>query len=244
MSNGVTIWEAAAMALRALGGSGTLVEIYREILDQKLYEFGTEDPKDAPHVLDTELKRKCQNSDRIDRTGTAHFELTINGVYRLKNNELNMITEKKSSGTKRIHRARDKEDIINALMSERIGIFREIWRLLLFAAQVGIRNKKRLPLASVDSGKGIDQSTFGNCPCWPGVCHLISLVEENNSDVLSGSAGAEDLRLTIFQEYANGGLEILKEHFQDRIIDMDTLIGFIQDHSKNANREVDLDLSI
>lgn len=244
MSRGLTIWEAASTALKALGGSGTLDEIYRHIVDNGLYEFGTEDPNDAPHVLDTELKRKCRNSGRTDRTGSDHFELTGDGAYRLKNNEPSTMTEKKSAGTKRIHRARDKEDIINALMGEKVGVFREIWRLLLFAAQIGIKNGKRLPLSSVDSGKGIDQSTFGNCPSWPGVCHLISLVEENSSDVLSGSAEAEDLRLTIFQEYANGGLEILKEHFQDRSIELDTLIGFIEDHSKSAGREVDLDLSI
>jgi dnd system-associated protein 4 len=240
MSKGLTIWEAASTALNALGGSGTLNEIYRHIVDNGLYEFGTEDPNDAPHILDTELKRKSRNSGRTDRSGD-HFELTADGTYRVSPRTM---TEKKSAGAKRIYRARDKEDIINALMSEKVGVFREIWRLLLFAAQVGIKNGRRHPLASIDSGKGIDQTTFGNCPSWPGICHLMSLVEENSSDVLSGGNEAEDLRITIFQEYANGGLEMLKEHFSDRSIELDTLIGFIEDNSKGTGREVDLELSI
>jgi dnd system-associated protein 4 len=243
MSKGLTIWEAASTALNALGGSGTLNEIYRHIVDNGLYEFGTEDPNDAPHILDTELKRKSRNSGRTDRSGD-HFELTADGTYSVKTNSPSTMTEKKSAGTKRIYRARDKEDIINALMSEKVGVFREIWRLLLFAAQVGIKNGKRHPLVSIDSGKGIDQTTFGNCPSWPGVCHLISLVEEHSSDVLSGGNEAEDLRITIFQEYANGGLEMLKEHFSDRNIDLDTLVGFIEDHSKSIDLKADLDLSI
>ena len=244
MSIGLTIWEAAATALKALGGRGTLEEIYRHIVANELYEFGTRDPNDAPHVLDTELKRKCRNSGRNDRTVKDHFELTSDGAYLLKSNEPSTMTEKKSPGTKRIHRARDKEDIINALMSERVGVFKEIWRLLLFAAQIGIKNAKRLPLASVDSGKGIDQSTFGNCPSWPGVCHLISLVEQDSSDVLSGSAEAEDLRLTIFQEYANGGLDILKEHFQESPVSLDSVLSFLEVHARTAEPQVDLDLVI
>jgi dnd system-associated protein 4 len=141
-----------------------------------------------------------------------------------------------SFGTKRIHRARDKEDIIAAWTSEQ-GVFGEIWRLLLFAAQVGFHER-------IDSGKGIDQSTFGNCRSWPGFSYLLSLVESNSSEVLTGTSNAEELRIAIFQEYANGGLSIMKEFFHDRQIDLDGLIAFIEERFGRETQNVNLDLAI
>ncbi|TVR64209.1 MAG: DNA phosphorothioation-associated protein 4, partial [Candidatus Competibacteraceae bacterium] len=118
------------------------------------------------------------------------------------------------------------------------------WRLLLFAAQVGIKNSRREPLRSVDSGKGIDQTTFGNCPAWPGVLYLMSLVESESTNALSGSGEAEDQRILIFQEYANGGLSILQEFFLDRPLDIDGLIAFIETQSGQNTKDLDLDLMI
>lgn len=151
--------------------------------------------------------------------------------------------EKKSaSGIKRIHRAVDKEEIISALTSSNLGVFREIWKLLLFAAQIGIKNDKRQPLSNIDSGKGIDQSTFGNSPAWPGILYLIGLVETDNPDILSNSSEAEEQRIAIFQEYANGGLEILKEYFSEKVIDVDGILSFID--AQTSKKELNTTLSL
>jgi dnd system-associated protein 4 len=145
---------------------------------------------------------------------------------------------------KRIQRANDKEDIIKSLMSEQVGVFKEIWKLLLFAAQVGIKNGRREPLIAADTGKGIDQSTFGNCPAWPGVLYLVALVDSGNSECLSGSGEIDDNRSTIFQEYVNGGLSILKDFFSDRPIDLDGLIAFVSAQCEENAGKPDLELTI
>lgn len=145
---------------------------------------------------------------------------------------------------KRIQRANDKEDIIKSLMSEQVGVFKEIWKLLLFAAQVGMKNGRREPLKAADSGKGIDQSTFGNCPAWPGVLYLVALVDSGSSECLSGSTEIDDNRSTIFQEYVNGGLSILKDFFSDRPLDLDGLIAFINTQCEKTAIRLDLDLTI
>ena len=145
---------------------------------------------------------------------------------------------------KRIHRASDKEEIIKSLMADQLGIFKEFWRLLLFAAQIGMKNGKREPLKSIDSGKGIDQSTFGNCPAWPGVLYLMSLVESESTNALSGSSEAEDQRISTFQEYANGGLSILQDFFSDRPLDLDGLLAFIETQSRESAGRPDLELTI
>ena len=147
-------------------------------------------------------------------------------------------------GMKRIQRASDKEEIIKSLMADHISIFKEIWRLLLFSAQVGIKNSRREPLRSIDSGKGIDQTTFGNCPAWPGVLYLMSLVESESTNSLSGAGEAEDQRILIFQEYSNGGLSILQDFFSDRLIDLDGFIAFIETQSGQNTKDLDLDLMI
>ena len=145
---------------------------------------------------------------------------------------------------KRIQRASDKEEVIKSLMSEQVGVFKEIWKLLLFAAQIGVKNNKRLELKAADPGKGIDQTTFGNCPAWPGVLYLVTLAETQKSESLSGSADAEDERVSVFQEYANGGLAILQDFFAGRLIDLDGLLAFIETQREDSAGRPDLELTI
>lgn len=145
---------------------------------------------------------------------------------------------------KRIQRANDKEDIIKSLMAEQVGVFKEIWKLLLFAAQVGMKSGRREPLKAFDSGKGIDQATFGNCPAWPGILYLVALVDTGSSECLSGSAENEDNRTVIFQEYVNGGLSILKDFFSDRPLNLDGLIEFISAQSEDIVSKPDVELAI
>jgi len=145
---------------------------------------------------------------------------------------------------KRIQRAKDKEDIIKLLMDEKMGLFKEIWKLMLFSAMVGYKNNCREPLGASDPGKGIDQSTFGNSPAWPGLLYLLSLAEYQSTDYLCGTTSADDTRISLFQEYANGGLKILNDFFSDRNIDLDGIIAFIDSQRGEIASVPDLDLMI
>jgi dnd system-associated protein 4 len=149
-----------------------------------------------------------------------------------------------TAGLKRVHRAADKDEIIKLLTGEQLGVFREIWRLLMFAAQVGYRNGRRDALKVIDSGKGIDQSTFGNSPAWPGVVYLLSLAEDGSAESFGGTAAAEESRITAFQEYANGGLAILSGFFAARPVDLDGLIAFIDSQRGVRSGAPDLELAI
>lgn len=158
----------------------------------------------------------------------------------------NRITRLQSIGIKRILRASDKEDLIEELMGNRVGIFREIWRLLLFSAQIGLKAKRREPLRSVETGKGIDQATFGNSSSWPGILYLMGLTETGDSGVLASSPEGEEQRVQLFQEYANGGLSVIREFFKDRAIDLDGVLALIESHQVQATelQAPDLDLTI
>jgi dnd system-associated protein 4 len=148
-------------------------------------------------------------------------------------------------GMKRIHRAPDKKRIIETLTADGTAAFREIWRLLLFAAALGFKNGRRDPLVNVDSGDAIRQELFGNNPAWPGILYLIGLVETGGIDMLMATEESEDQRIKSFEEYANAGLAILEEHFKAGNCNLDSLLNFIQAQTTEIQtKKPDLQISI
>lgn len=236
-----TIVQVAQQALRDLGRPASVADIYAEIVQRNLYTFNTPTPE---HVLRTAIRRQTDCVERVDSRDEILFELVSEDVYGLATGTRANSRKRAGVGMKRIQRASDKEEIIKSLMSDQVGVFKEIWKLLLFAAQVGVKNNARTPLKAADPGKGIDQSTFGNCPAWPGVLYLMTLAETQNSNCLSGSAEAEDDRVSVFQEYANGGLEILQDFFAGRPLDLDGLLAFIETQREEIVGRLDLELTI
>lgn len=157
----------------------------------------------------------------------------------------NASTAPKTLGMRRVHRPKAREALIKELISDRIGAFPDIWRLLLFAAHIGFKNQNRRSLGDIDSGKGIDQSTFGNCVAWPGLLYLMALIENSDPTVcLMGNASSEEFRLSIFQEYAHGGLSIMEDFFASHPCDLDGLLEFIDTQTKPGVGEPDLDIKI
>lgn len=241
--SGLTIADAAEQALVSLGKPSTGEEIHAEILRLELYQFNTPTPV---HVLETELKRYSLESSRTDKRGVSRFQINPDKTYSMAKSEPSTSRRAQSVGMKRILRASDKEDLIEELMSSRIGVFKEIWRLLLFSAQIGLKENRREPLKSVETGKGIDQATFGNSSSWPGILYLMGLVEFGDSLILASSPEGEEQRVQLFQEYANGGLSFIKEFFKDRPVELDGILALIESSQRHQTKleGPDLDLSI
>lgn len=215
----MTIKEAALQALEILGKPSTTDQIFETILTNKLYEFNTDVPQ---HVLRTTLKRHSENSTRTDTFDEISFiELDEDRFSKVTKPESRRM---RNPGSKRIHRAKDKETIIAELTSSEFGVFREIWRLLIFAASLGFHSGQREPLEAIDQGKGIDQATFGNAPTWPGLLYLFAINETQSEEVMRATEEAEDFRIRIFEEYANAGLSILRDHFSKTDFDITNLI--------------------
>lgn len=241
MSEGKTIAEVAQQVLRKVARPLSVEEILAEIMKRKLYEFNTPVPE---HVLRTTIRRHTGNIERVDSSESILFEMVGDEIYTIVSGTKSNMKKRAGAGMKRIHRAIDKEDIIKLLMADQVGVFKEIWKLLLFTAQIGLRNGRREPLNSVDSGKGIDQSTFGNCPAWPGLIYLMALAETESTICMSNAPEAEDIRISVFQEYANGGLSILQDFFIGRPLDLDGLLAFIETQREESVGQPDLELTI
>ncbi len=127
---------------------------------------------------------------------------------------------------RRIQRAVDKEDVVKAMTTGDAPLFKEIWRLMLFATSVGYHFDRREKLGNIESGKAFP-STYISNPAWPGYQYLMALVCTGEPHILAGTEECDDQRLTIFEEYANGGLTILREELEQRSYSLDALLQFI-----------------
>lgn len=239
MPEKTTIIDAARIALEKLGRPARITEIHAKIVEFGLYEFSTPVPE---HVLRTQIRRATFGIEVPEAVKRKVFALAGDEIY-----EIMKETPKKrfTIGMKRIHRAADKKRIIEALTSDGTAAFREIWRLLLFAAALGFKNGRRESLTNADSGDAIRQELFGNSPAWPGILYLIGIVETGGTEVLMATEESEDQRIKNFEEYANGGLAILEEHFKAGSCNLDSLLNFIQAQTAEIQtKKPDLKISI
>lgn len=106
---------------------------------------------------------------------------------------------------RRIQREKEHEEFIKTLITGDQAVFREIWRVLLFAAALGVKKGQRRPLKNIDSGKAFPESYFSSAG-WKGFLYLLGFLDNNSSDHLKNDETEQDKLITAFEEYANFGL--------------------------------------
>lgn len=112
-----------------------------------------------------------------------------------------------------INRSRVHEDMVQRLAMEKLPgtqrtLFPTIRELLCFAALLGYSEERRLPL---DKEKGVEDVSYQQFERGDAedLIYLIALAETKDPEVLKD--GNEDKCATIFEEYANGGLQIIQQ---------------------------------
>lgn len=138
---------------------------------------------------------------------------------------------------RRIHRGLDREDLVKLLTSGDGAPFKEIWRLLLFSATLGFKKGLRIPLADSDAGRAVPDAYFANCQSWPGIVFLFGLVETDVTDILLASETSEELLITIFEEYANGGLSLLQDRIGKTSATIENIVSLIIEESASLKLE-------
>lgn len=136
---------------------------------------------------------------------------------------------------RRVQRDSLKENFISQLMEGEFPLFKEYWRLITFCALLGHQTGRRTPIANAESGKAIPISAFNNLPTWPGLLHLMMLVDSVSHDALFSNKERNDEKIKAFEEYANTGLEILSENLFNRHNKVDLLIDLIDEHIHDKN---------
>lgn len=112
-----------------------------------------------------------------------------------------------------INRSRVYEDIVQKLAGQNVPgtdrrLFPTIRELLCFAALLGFSEERRIPL---DRSQGVEDVSYQQFERGDAedLIYMIALAEEKNMDVLR--EGEEGKCAEIFEEYANGGLAIIKD---------------------------------
>jgi len=144
---------------------------------------------------------------------------------------------------RRIQRETTHEEFIKSLTTGDAAIFKEIWRVLLFAAALGVKVGNRRPLGTTDSGKAI-QETYFSTPGWRGFLYLIGIAETGDSECLRSSEANEEALVSAFEEYANNGLYILSERMKLSTSPFDELVSLLMEVSQPNISKPDVDFLI
>jgi len=144
-------------------------------------------------------------------------------------------------GDGRIKVAKDKADLVKSLRAgdDTNGPFQSYADALVFAASLGIQNQSRTPIQEYSKeidpirqdifhGKGYEQ-----------VINLLSIAATNDPKVVSDNNQYEEIRIKIFEEFANAGLEILLHMLQGVDNFMDCILILLHEASKTKETTLD-----
>lgn len=148
----------------------------------------------------------------------------------------------------RIKVAKDKAKLVKALRAGEgsTGPFQTFYEVIAFAAALGIQKGKFVPFEEKDASREIDpirQEQFAS-KGYDRIIDLISLIHERNLKNLTDNIEHETKRISMFEAYANGGLEILKDIVRGSDdISNQILLLISSVKNKSSFEEDDLDLS-
>jgi dnd system-associated protein 4 len=150
--------------------------------------------------------------------------------------------------TGRIRVAKDKAELVKALTSAdgATGPFPTYADVIVFAAALGAKHKKRVPLGEVSKREPspIGQEHF-LIKGYDFVIRLLAMIDVKEINILSYDETSMNKALRIFEEYANGGLEFLHNElrgavdYSERIL----LILISERFNEKSSKNISFDLS-
>ena len=125
---------------------------------------------------------------------------------------------------RRISYAKDKADLIKRLVADEDGTgpFRLIADVLVFAAALGLKRGKSVPLGEAQA-EPIRQEVFDR-QGYDTMMNLLALHVTKDMEVLGTSDAMTQKRAQIFEEYANGVLEILGAELRGALNVLETTV--------------------
>ena len=149
-------------------------------------------------------------------------------------------------GANRIRIAKDKGDLVRALTisNQTTAPFQTYVQVLVFAAALGARRKKRVPLVEFSRDlEPIRIEIFENNR-YDVEINLLAMYETQDHHILADDDESQERRLTIFEEYANGGLEILREELRGAVDYTERILLILSaERGKQEQPEEEFDLS-
>lgn len=144
---------------------------------------------------------------------------------------------------RRISISKDKSDFVKELLldEDRKGLFKYQVDALAFAAVLGANRNRRVPLGETTK-EPIRQDVFIR-QGYDTLFNLLSVFATSDPKVLADTDEMDDKRATIFEEFSNGGLEILKEEVKGSLDYLDAILLMIaEQRRKLKGEEEELDI--
>ncbi|MGH1393314.1 MAG: DNA phosphorothioation-associated protein 4 [Trichormus sp.] len=148
----------------------------------------------------------------------------------------------------RIRVAKDKAELVKSLLASKdtTGLFQTYVEVMVFAAALGVRYKKRVPLGETTKREPypISQENFASLG-YELIIKLLAINETNDIEIIASREDVyEDQRTQIFEEYANGGLEILEQELRGAVDYSERILLFlISEQDKQESIEEEFNLS-
>jgi dnd system-associated protein 4 len=147
----------------------------------------------------------------------------------------------------RIRVAKDKAELVKALVdfNGARGPFPTYADAIVFAAALGAKYKKRVPLGTISNTEPapISLEIFISRG-YDTVIKLLAIAQTKDTKILSThDANAEEKRVQIFEEYANGGLEKLRDELRGAVDYTDRLLLILSNQriqEESTDEEFDL----
>lgn len=130
---------------------------------------------------------------------------------------------------RRIRVAPDKVDLINRLRyseDNKNGIFKQYSDIISFCAALGYKFKRYSPFSENSGIDPIRQDVFVRSG-QDKLFYLLAYARTGDPECLTNNDEAEKARIEIFEAYANGGLDILRERLHGREDPLDYLLLMI-----------------
>jgi dnd system-associated protein 4 len=137
----------------------------------------------------------------------------------------------------RINIPEDMEGLVRRLsgFEDNIGVFETLADTIAFAASYGYAKGKRKALINSASNP-ISQEIFRNKGL-DTLINLIAVIDENDPLVLENSNEKEMKKISIFEEYAYGGLIMLKDELEGSADNVETILGLICDEHNDERAD-------
>ncbi|WP_414574728.1 DNA phosphorothioation-associated protein 4 [Anabaena sp. CCY 9402-a] len=118
----------------------------------------------------------------------------------------------------RIRVAKDKAELVKSLVTSKdtTGPFQTYVEVMVFAAALGAKHKKKVPLEVIAKDLSPLRQEYFNSS-FAILINLLSVTEIKDIQVLDDNDIADEQRIHIFEEYANGGLEIIQNELRGAV---------------------------
>ncbi|MFN6462680.1 MAG: DNA phosphorothioation-associated protein 4 [Nostoc sp. DedVER02] len=145
----------------------------------------------------------------------------------------------------RIKIAKDKAELVKSLVASKdtTGPFQTYVEVMVFAAALGVKQKKRVPLEGIAKDLSpLRQDYFASSFIL--LINLLSITETKDIRIIGDDDLADEQRIHIFEEYANGGLEILQNKLHGAVDYSERLLLVLSsERFKEEQHEEEFDLS-